>query len=223
MNENRKRRAQILQDRLRQALLDAKVKLNTLRSGIEGALVPELDRIREVLEESVEILRSLEAEQAPDNKKMAPPAQQARTAEAAGSHFDHSPSPAGASPIQVMLVDDHAVMRQGLSELLSDFPDIRVTGEAADGEEAVQMAREIDPDVILMDISMPGMNGIEATRIIHGERPAIRIIGLSMFDAAEQAAALEQAGATDYLRKSGDKDQLIDAIRRAKGATSFHS
>lgn len=115
--------------------------------------------------------------------------------------------------IRVILVDDHDVIRQGLSMLLSHYTDIDIIGEAADGEEAVQLTRDLEPDVILMDISMPKMNGIEATRIIHDEKPDIRIIGLSMFDAADQAEAIRQSGATAYLKKSGNKTELLNTIR----------
>ncbi|MFO7859954.1 MAG: response regulator [Desulfosalsimonas sp.] len=117
------------------------------------------------------------------------------------------------SRIEVMLVDDHEVMRQGLSMLLSNYDDISVTGEAGDGKEAVEMARELNPDVILMDISMPEMSGIEATRIIKAEMPHIRIIGLSMFDASDQAEEIRQAGAGQYLKKNGDKHELLSTIR----------
>ncbi|MFO8113442.1 MAG: response regulator [Desulfosalsimonadaceae bacterium] len=118
-------------------------------------------------------------------------------------------------PIKIMLADDHAVMRQGLAMLLSNYDDIQVTGEASDGKEAVKLARELNPDVILMDISMPEMNGIEATRIIKAELPHIRIIGLSMFDATDQAEAIWQAGASQYLKKHGDKHELLNTIRDA--------
>ncbi len=115
--------------------------------------------------------------------------------------------------IRLMLVDDHSVMRQGLSSLLSFHYDIEIVGEASDGEAAVELARKICPDVILMDISMPKMNGIEATRIIHSESPQIRIVGLSMFDAADQQSAMKAAGAAAYCAKSGRTDELMAAIR----------
>jgi|WetSurMetagenome_2_1015567.scaffolds.fasta_scaffold137681_1 CheY-like chemotaxis protein len=84
--------------------------------------------------------------------------------------------------IRVMLVDDHAVVRQGIANLLGDESDLEVIGEAADGREAVELAAGLIPDVILMDTSMPNLNGVEATRIIHNDWPDIRIIGLSMFE-----------------------------------------
>jgi PAS domain S-box-containing protein len=115
--------------------------------------------------------------------------------------------------IRVMLVDDHAVMRQGLSSLLSLQPDIEIVGQASNGEEAVDLARKIVPDIILMDISMPKMNGIEATRIIHSEFPSIRIIGLSMHTGNGQAVAMIKAGASAYQSKGEDTDLLLASIR----------
>jgi PAS domain S-box-containing protein len=115
--------------------------------------------------------------------------------------------------IRVMLVDDHAVMRQGLSSLLSLQPDIEIVGQASDGEEAVNLARKIIPDIILMDISMPKMNGIEATRIIHSEFPGIRIIGLSMYTGNGQAVAMINAGASAYQSKGDNTDLLLATIR----------
>ena len=105
--------------------------------------------------------------------------------------------------IRVMLVDDHAVVRQGIANLLGDQPDIEVVGEAADGQEAVELAARLLPDVILMDMSMPKLNGVEATRIIRNDWPEIRIIGLSMFEEADRAQAMRDAGAVDYITKSG--------------------
>jgi PAS domain S-box-containing protein len=115
--------------------------------------------------------------------------------------------------IRVMLADDHAVVRQGIANLLKDQPDIEVVGQAADGQEAVELVARLLPDVILMDMSMPKLNGVEATRIIHNDWPEIRIIGLSMFEEADRAQAMRDAGAVNYIAKSGPAEAMIDAIR----------
>jgi CheY-like chemotaxis protein len=122
--------------------------------------------------------------------------------------------------IRVLLADDHTVVRQGLSSLLKLERDIDVVGEAPDGESAVEMVRKMRPDVVLMDINMPGMNGIEASRIIHRELPSVRVIGLSMFREGEQAAAMRDAGAVDYIDKSGPSDVLLRGIRACMGKLS---
>ena len=120
--------------------------------------------------------------------------------------------------IRVLLVDDHVVVRQGLSRLLKEEPDIEIVGEASDGETAVTMVRQILPDVVTMDINMPGMGGIEATRAIHAEFPQVRVIGLSLFDEGELARAIREAGAVDYLTKSGPSEALVAAIRACASA-----
>jgi PAS domain S-box-containing protein len=129
-------------------------------------------------------------------------------------------APAGPAParptIRVLVVDDHVVMRQGISSMISRHPDIEVVGEAADGSTAVQMARELQPEVILMDINMPLMDGVEATRIIHSERPATRIIGLSMYDDPETRKGMLNAGAAEFVAKSGHTDLLLKAIRNGE-------
>jgi DNA-binding NarL/FixJ family response regulator len=115
--------------------------------------------------------------------------------------------------IRVLLADDHAVMREGLARLLGEHRDIEIVGQATHGLEAVQLTSKLQPDVILMDVSMPHMNGIEATRAIHQEFAQIRIIGLSMFEEPEQAQAMREAGAMVYLTKSGPSAELLKAIR----------
>lgn len=114
--------------------------------------------------------------------------------------------------IRILIADDHAVVRQGFSTMLGMQPDIHVISEASDGESAVRMAREYDPDVILMDFQMPKLNGLEATRIIHAESPHIRIIGLSMYDADEISAMIE-AGASAVLSKEVNMEFLFNEIR----------
>jgi DNA-binding NarL/FixJ family response regulator len=106
--------------------------------------------------------------------------------------------------MRLLVVDDHAVVRQGLVRMLQEEPDMEVVGEASNGQMAVELARQLMPDVILMDISMPVMGGIEATRVIHTECPAVRVIGLSMFEAAEQA---------EVIRKRDPLDVMLKAIR----------
>jgi signal transduction histidine kinase/ActR/RegA family two-component response regulator len=123
--------------------------------------------------------------------------------------------PKSGAPIRVLLADDHIVMREGLARLLSQEPDIDIVGQAVDGQEAVRLAAALLPDVILMDISMPILNGVEATRAIRNDHCDIRIIGLSMFEEAERAQALRDAGAIGYLTKSGPPDELIAAIRES--------
>jgi PAS domain S-box-containing protein len=117
--------------------------------------------------------------------------------------------------IRLILADDHAVVRQGLSNVLGSEDDIEVVGLAANVREAVDLAAKLLPDVILMDVSMPVLNGVEATRIIRNEFPDICIIGLSMFEEAERAHAIRDAGASDYLTKSGPIEELVAAIRKA--------
>jgi signal transduction histidine kinase/ActR/RegA family two-component response regulator len=122
-----------------------------------------------------------------------------------------------AGRIRVLLVDDHAVVRQGIALQLMQQPDIEIIGEAADGAAALEMVRTLRPDVVTMDVNMPGMNGIEAARAIHAEHPHIRIIGLSMSEESEQGAAMRSAGAGHYLSKSASLDTLLVAIRDSSG------
>jgi len=120
---------------------------------------------------------------------------------------------AKAAGIRILLVDDHTIMRRGLATLLRQESDMQVVGEAADGSEAVRLARQLRPDVILMDFSLPGMNGAEATQIICEELPTVRVIGLSMFDEQDRAAAMFEAGASAYASKSESPTILLTAIR----------
>jgi CheY-like chemotaxis protein len=115
--------------------------------------------------------------------------------------------------IRLLLVDDHAIMRQGLTKLLGDEADMEIAGEASDGETAIEMVRDLAPDVVLMDISMPGMGGVAATRAIHSSHPEAIVIGLSMFEEPERAAEMRKAGASDYVTKSDASEKLVEAIR----------
>jgi CheY-like chemotaxis protein len=132
--------------------------------------------------------------------------------------------PDSARKVRVMVADDHAVVRQGIANLLTDQPDFEVVAQAADGQEAVEMAAQLLPDVILMDMSMPKLNGVEATRIIHNDWPQIRIIGLSMFEEINRASAMRDAGAVEYLTKSGPAEVLINTIRTSiQSKATLHS
>lgn len=115
--------------------------------------------------------------------------------------------------IHVMLADDHAVVRDGLARLLQTQPDMEVAGQAADGQEAVTLALQVRPEVILMDVSMPVMNGVEATRRITQQLPEVRVIGLSMHAQEDVAAQMMAAGAIAYLTKTTPPEALLAAIR----------
>ena len=117
---------------------------------------------------------------------------------------------------KVLIVDDHRVVREGLCAILETKDDIQVVGEAKDGGEAVEQARTLLPDVILMDVSMPGMTGIEATRIIKREFPHIGVVALTMYEEQQYIFDLVRAGATGYLLKDCDSAQIIAAIRNLK-------
>jgi NarL family two-component system response regulator LiaR len=118
-------------------------------------------------------------------------------------------------PINVMIVDDHETVRRGLAVFLRAFDDLQLVGEAANGLEAVNLCAEIHPHVILMDLVMPEMNGIEATRTICHQWPEVRIIGLTSFKEETLAEQALQAGAVKCLRKDTPIDELANAIRSA--------
>jgi DNA-binding NarL/FixJ family response regulator len=126
-------------------------------------------------------------------------------------------------PARVILVEDHVVVRQGLRALLADEPDIEIVGEASNGREALQRVQELQPDLALMDISMPSLNGIEATRQIRQQYPEVRIVILSMHTNEEFVFQVLQAGASGYVLKHSDSSEILMAIRAALAGGSFLS
>lgn len=128
-----------------------------------------------------------------------------------------------AKKIRVLIADDHQVVREGLTSILESKGEIEVIGQAADGKEAVAKTRELLPDVVLMDISMPNMNGVEATRQIKKENPQIGVVVLTMYADEEYIFDLVRAGAAGYLLKDADSAQIAKAIRAvSKGESMIH-
>jgi CheY-like chemotaxis protein len=123
------------------------------------------------------------------------------------------PAQAPHAKIRVLLVDDHQIMREGLRSIIEEQADLEVVAEAADGEMAIEAARRFRPDVVIMDVNMPKMNGLEAARQIKTEFPRITVIGLSMHGDRKMALAMQQAGVSAYLSKGGSFDILCSTIR----------
>jgi NarL family two-component system response regulator LiaR len=117
--------------------------------------------------------------------------------------------------IRVLLVDDHALVRRGLATFLLVYDDLELAGEATSGEEAIRLCAQLQPDVVLMDLVMPGMNGVTATRLIAERRPHPQIIALTSFHEADLVQGALQAGAISYLLKNVTADELAAAIRAA--------
>jgi NarL family two-component system response regulator LiaR len=125
--------------------------------------------------------------------------------------------------ISVFLAEDHAVVREGLAELIRRETDMGVAGEAGDGEETVRMVKQLKPDIVLMDIAMPGLSGIEATRLIKESLPQIKILVLTAYDNPEFISAMIEAGAVGYLLKNVRGKELTSAIRSAyEGESVLH-
>lgn len=116
-------------------------------------------------------------------------------------------------PIRVMIVDDHGMVRRGLVAYLISDPDLEVVAEARDGQEAIQLCEQFQPDVILMDLVMPELSGVAATRIIHNRWPEVQVIALTSFQEKELVQEALQAGAISYLLKNVSGEDLAEAIR----------
>jgi len=115
--------------------------------------------------------------------------------------------------IRILLADDHTLLRNGIRALLKDQPDMVVVGEAEDGREAVQMVDKLSPNVVLMDISMPSLNGLEATRQIKREHPEVNVLVLTMYDQEEYFRQVLEVGASGYIIKRAAVSELVAAIR----------
>jgi DNA-binding NarL/FixJ family response regulator len=114
--------------------------------------------------------------------------------------------------IKIILVDDHKLLRDGLRNIIEQKSNMHIIGEASDGREAIKICIKLQPDVVVMDVAMPGLNGIEAAKQIHKTQPNIKIIGLSMHSGKQFIQGMFKAGAFGYLLKDGDSDELIAAI-----------
>ncbi len=126
------------------------------------------------------------------------------------------------SPIRILVADDHTLFRDGLRALLGSVLDTEVVGEAATGDEAIARAGELQPDVVLMDIQMPGTNGIEATRRIVRDSPHIGVVVVTMFEDDDSVFAAMRAGAKGYVLKGADQDEILKVIRAvAAGEAHF--
>jgi DNA-binding NarL/FixJ family response regulator len=122
-----------------------------------------------------------------------------------------------------LIVDDHAAMRQGLTQALASEPDLEVVGEAADGISAVELAKELKPDLVVMDVVLPRLNGIDATRQINQDLPQTAIIGLSIYPSRGYAARMLDAGARAYVLKNSGPEDLLRAIRAVRKGRTYLS
>ena len=125
--------------------------------------------------------------------------------------------------IRVMIADDHAIVRQGLRQILSDIEDMEVAGEACNGVEALQLSRDGQWDVVLMDVSMPDRNGIDALKLIRKEQPRLPVLILSMYPEEQYAIRALKAGAAGYLTKQSAPEQLVTAIRQVASGKKYVS
>jgi DNA-binding NarL/FixJ family response regulator len=126
------------------------------------------------------------------------------------------------TPIRVLVADDHRLFRDGLRALLNSAPDLELVGEAGDGEEVVAQAAVLQPDVILMDLQLPGINGVEATRRILHSQPRVNVLVLTMFEDTDTVLAAMRAGARGYILKDADEEALLRSVRAvASGEALF--
>jgi DNA-binding NarL/FixJ family response regulator len=124
---------------------------------------------------------------------------------------------------RVLIVDDHAFIRRGVQTILHPFPEWELCGEADNGNDAIRMAEELKPEVIIMDLSMPGLNGIEATRAIRKTQPAVKIVLLTLHESAELVRGAFRAGASGYLLKTDAEQELVKALTVVTGQGTYIS
>jgi DNA-binding NarL/FixJ family response regulator len=125
--------------------------------------------------------------------------------------------------IRLLIVDNHTLFRQGLVSLLQSEPGFKVVGEAGSGEEALQLAPQLQPDVVLMDVKMPGIGGVEATRRLLEQMPPVRVLMLTVSEEEESLFAAIHAGARGYILKNADADELLEGIRRVHAGEAMIS
>lgn len=124
-------------------------------------------------------------------------------------------SQAGTKTINVLLADDHDILRDGLATVMNEFPDIHVVGMAGSGWDAIDQCASLQPDVVLMDVLMPDMDGLSATRIIRERHPSIRVVVLSSFEEEDLIKSAHEVGVSGYLLKNVSIDELANAVRDA--------
>jgi len=124
---------------------------------------------------------------------------------------------------RVLIVDDHAFIRRGVETILESSPEWQVCGEASNGNDAIRLANQLSPEVVLMDVTMPGMNGLEATRIIRKEHPDVKVILLTLHESSEVLRSGFRAGASGYLLKADAEEELMKALRVVIGDGSYIS
>jgi DNA-binding NarL/FixJ family response regulator len=131
--------------------------------------------------------------------------------------------PAKVGDVRVLVVDDHTIVREGLKRILADAPELQVAGEAASGTEAIRLAREGRWDVMLLDVSLPGANGLEVLRAVKEHDPKLQVLVLTMYPEDQYALRMLRAGAAGYLTKEGAPGQLVTAIRKVAAGGKYIS
>ncbi|HTP79787.1 MAG TPA: response regulator transcription factor [Bacteroidota bacterium] len=125
--------------------------------------------------------------------------------------------------VRILLADDHPLVRSGLVKLLESYPEFSVIGEAGDGEEAIRKTKELKPDIVIIDLSMPKLSGIEATKVIRKQFPAVAVLVLTMHDNEEYVYQILKSGAGGYILKNSGKDDLATAVRAVMNGKKFFS